>query len=241
MVVIWTKGKSHLIADALSRAPIFDPPEDSGDHMALCYSVQPKDPLLHAIYNAVIEDPVYQSLVTAIKRGKFISKLHKGHPGKIYKSVWDQILNLDNAILIIGATKMIIPATIRPLLQKQLHVAHAGITRTRELAKKHYFWPGMLTDIAAMINDCDKCIYLRPSQAAEPLQCQQRPTEPLQSVSLDLYEVRGSHYVVKCDRYSYFCWAVPLTTLKSSTVIVNMNAWFCGVGFPQFIYSDNGP
>jgi hypothetical protein len=58
MVVIWTEGKSHLIADALSRSLIFDPPEDSGDHMALCYGVQSKDPLLHAIYNAAIADPI---------------------------------------------------------------------------------------------------------------------------------------------------------------------------------------
>jgi hypothetical protein len=78
MEVIWTKGKSHLIADALSRNPIFDPPESSGDQMALCYGVQPKDPLLHSIYNAAISDPIYQSIVTAIKRGK----VTKGTPGK---------------------------------------------------------------------------------------------------------------------------------------------------------------
>jgi hypothetical protein len=67
MVVICTEGKSHLIADALSRAPPFDPSEDSGNHMALCSGVQPKDLLLHAIYKAAIADPVYQSVVTAIK------------------------------------------------------------------------------------------------------------------------------------------------------------------------------
>jgi hypothetical protein len=66
MEVIWTEGKSHLIADALSRNPIFEPPEDSGDHMALCYGVQPKDPLLHYIYNVAMSDPIYQSIVTAI-------------------------------------------------------------------------------------------------------------------------------------------------------------------------------
>jgi hypothetical protein len=53
----------------------FDPPEDSGDHMALCYGVQPKDLLLHSIYDAALADPIYQSIVTAIKRGKFVSKL----------------------------------------------------------------------------------------------------------------------------------------------------------------------
>jgi hypothetical protein len=82
---------SHLIVDALSRNPIFDPPESSGDQMALCYGVQPKDPLLHSIYDAAVADPVYQSIVTAIKRGKLVAKLQKGHPRKSYKSVWDKI------------------------------------------------------------------------------------------------------------------------------------------------------
>jgi hypothetical protein len=64
MEVIWTEGKLHLIADALSSNPIFDPPESSGDQMAFCYGVQPKDPLLHDIYDAAVADPVYQSIVT---------------------------------------------------------------------------------------------------------------------------------------------------------------------------------
>jgi hypothetical protein len=95
MEVIWTKGKSHLIADALSRNPILDPPESSSDQMALCYGVQPKDPLLHSIHDAAVSDPVYQSIVTAIERGKSVAKLQKGHPGKNYKSVWDKISVLD--------------------------------------------------------------------------------------------------------------------------------------------------
>jgi hypothetical protein len=75
MEVIWTEGKSHLIADALSRNPIIDPPQSSGDQMALCYGVQ------HSIYDAAVADPVYQSIVTAIKRG-IGRKIAKGAPWK---------------------------------------------------------------------------------------------------------------------------------------------------------------
>jgi transposase InsO family protein len=63
----------------------------------------------------------------------------------------------------------------------------------------------------------------------------------MQSVSMDLYEVRGRHFLVMCDRFSYFCWAAPLNTLKSSTVIRIIDTWFHGVGFPKYIYSDSGP
>jgi hypothetical protein len=205
MEVIWTEGKSHLIADALSRNPIFDPPEDLSNQMALCYGVQPKDLLLHSICDAAMADPIYQSIVTAIKQGKLVSKLQKGHPEKSYKSIWDQISVLDDAILVIDATQIVVPMKLRIQILKQLHEPHAGIARTRELARKHYFWSGLSTDIAAMINNCDKSQYLRPSQAAEPLQCQPKPLGPMQSVSLDLYEVRGRHFVVMCDGFSYFC------------------------------------
>jgi hypothetical protein len=231
MEVIWTEGKSHLIADALSRNPIFDPPEDSGDHMAICYGVQPKDPLLHSIYEAAMSDSIYQSIVTAIKRGKLVAMLQKGPPGKRYKSLWDQISFLDDAILVINATQIVVPMKLRHQILKQLHEPHAGINRTRELARKRYFWPGLSTDIAAMINNGDKCQYLRPSQVVEP-----KPLGPMQSVSLDFYEVRGRHFVVMCDRFSS-----PLTTLKSSTVIKTIDTWFHGVGFPQYIYSDSRP
>jgi hypothetical protein len=215
MEVIWTEGKSHLIADALSRNPIFDPPESSGDQMALCYGIQPKDPLLHSIYDAAVADPVYQSIVTAIKRGKLIAKLQKGHPGKSYKSVWDKISVLDDAILVINATQIVVSIKLRHHILKQLHEPHASINRTRALARKHFYWPGLSTDIAAMINNCDKCQFLRPSQAAEPLQCQPKPVQLMQSVSMDLYEVRGRHFLVMCDRYLDFRLG-PLTPLRTT-------------------------
>jgi hypothetical protein len=92
-----------------------------------------------------------------------------------------------------------------------------------------------------MINNCDKCQFLRALQAAEPLQCQPQPVEPMQSVSMDLYEVKGRHFLVMVDRYSYFCWTALLHTQKSSTVIKIIDTWFHGVGFPQYIFSDSGP
>jgi hypothetical protein len=78
-------------------------------------------------------------------------------------------------------------------------------------------------------------------RTAEPLQCQPKPVEPMQSVSMDLYEVRGRHFLVMCDRYSYFCWTAQLNTLKSSSVIKIIDTWFHGVGFPQYIFLDSGP
>jgi transposase InsO family protein len=130
---------------------------------------------------------------------------------------------------------------LRHQILKQLPIPHAGINRTRALAKKHFFWTGLSTDIAAMISQCDRCQLLRASQAAEPLQNQPQPIEPMQSVSMDLYEVRGRHFLVMVDRYSYFCWTAQLQSQTSSTVVKIIDNWFRGVGYPQYVFSDSGP
>jgi hypothetical protein len=46
--------------------------------MALCYGVQPKDLLLHEIYDAAVADKNYQSIITAIKRVNWFQSCKKG-------------------------------------------------------------------------------------------------------------------------------------------------------------------
>jgi hypothetical protein len=95
--------------------------------------------LLHEIYDAAVADPNYQSIVTAIRWGKMVSKLQKGHPGKNYKSVWDKISVLDDAILVINATQIVVPMKLRHQILKQLHIPYAGINRTRALRRNISF------------------------------------------------------------------------------------------------------
>jgi transposase InsO family protein len=147
----------------------------------------------------------------------------------------------DDAILVINATQKVVPMKLRHQILKQLHIPHAGINRTRALAKKHFCWPGLSTDIAGMISQCDRCQFLRASQAAEPLQNQPQPVEPMQSVSMDLYEVKGRHFLVMVDRYLYFCWTAQLQSQTSSTVIKIIDNWFRRVGYPQYVFSYSGP
>jgi hypothetical protein len=86
LTVTWTEGSGHMIANALSHNPVFDPPTDNSSDMALCYGISPRDPLLHNVYKAAKEDLNYQKIVTAIQRRKLCSQLIMGHPGKMYKN-----------------------------------------------------------------------------------------------------------------------------------------------------------
>jgi hypothetical protein len=241
LTVTWTEGRGHMIADALSCNPVFDPPTDNSNDTALCYNISPRDPLLHNIYEEAKKDLNYQKIVTAIQRCILCSKLIMGHPGKDYKGVWEELSVLNDTILVFSSTHLVIPESLRRSILDQLHMSHSGITRTRSLARKLYFWPGMSSQIASLINARDKCQNLRPSLKSEPLKKLPAPKEPMQTVSMDLYELKGIHYLCMCDRYSFFCWVSHLATLRTVTVIKIINGWFKILGYPQYIYSDNGP
>jgi hypothetical protein len=170
LTVTWTEGSGHMIADGLLQNPVFDPPTVNYNDMALCYGISPRDPLLRKVYEAAKKDFNYQKIVTAIQRRKLCSKLIIGHPGKIDKNLWDKLSVVNNTILVFSSSRLVIPESLRRSILEQLHTSHSGITRTRSLARKLYFWPRMSTQIADLINACDKCQNLRPSLKSEPLQ-----------------------------------------------------------------------
>jgi hypothetical protein len=148
------------------------------------------------------------------------------HPGKDCKGVWEELSVLNDTIVVFSSTRLVILESLRRSILDQLHMSHSGITRTGSLARKLYFWPGMSSQIASLINSCDRWQNLRPSLKSEPLQNLPASKEPMQRVSMDLYELKGIHNLCMCDIYSFFCWVSHLATLRTVTVIQIINGWF---------------
>ena len=239
--VIWVPGKTHLIADALSRAPVFAPKEKEivTCNAALAYSVA-EDPALQPLYDAAEDDTSYQQIKDAILRGTQAKDLPPDHPGKQFSSIWDDISIFDDCLLIWEDTRIIIPKSLRKEILAKLHESHSGISKTRLLAQQLYFWPGINRDIKDLISNCELCLNLRPSQHEEIL-THPKANYPMESVSLDLFEHGGDDYLVMCDRYSNFIWSQKLKKTNTTTVTTLLTKWFHDFGYPKTIMSDNGP
>ena len=80
--VQWIPGKKQVIADALSRYPVFQPEvEDQTDVLVHVLKMQEMDPALKVISDAAEKDEEYQQIVAALSAGKLTNDLQKGHPG----------------------------------------------------------------------------------------------------------------------------------------------------------------
>ena len=240
--VLWQAGKQHLIADALSRSPVFPPECDGTERIFsnLCLKVA-KDPAQQILFDAIDAD--YKAVISAVRNNK-PNSLPSVHPAHAFSSVWDNISLLDDepsTLLLYEGHRIIVPYPARQAILQRLHTSHQGLVKTRLLAQSLYFWPGMNSDIKNMIESCDACQKLRPSLGHEPLSPREPAIFPMQEVSTDLFDYAGKSYITLVDRYSGYIFVEQLSQLSTDHVIKILRHWFLLFGFPKTILSDNGP
>ena len=67
------------------------------------------------------------------------------------------------------------------------------------------------------------------------------PSYPWERIAADLFELKGSTYLLVTDYYSRFVEVQRLTTTTSSTVVRHLKTIFARLGIPTTMVTDNGP
>ena len=250
--VQWLPGKDNVIADALSRAPVFPPDvtevEDrtEEDNYVNKTTVE-KDMQLQPLLQAARCDEAYVALLDALENGKDIKDLPPSHPAKAYKSVWTELSVVGentNRLLVYDGHRIVVPLAYRQEILRRLHLSHAGIAKTRKQAQELYYWPGITNEIKALVEGCQACMKYSaslPTDGQEEETASVEPLEPMEAVATDLFEWAGAHYIVLVDRFSGFIWCQKLKRLDTRAVLDMINTVFLEHGFPCAIRSDGGP
>lgn len=216
----WSKGKSHCIADALSRSPVEDPVRDdenvggngpimeSGPDLhvrgVIVSAIQTcdldADPALDLLKKAGQEDPTYLALRDALQDD---STSRRNLPRQIilFKNVWDR-LTVEDGLVLMDCQRIIVPAQVRKEVLRLLHLPHQGVTRTYNRARTLFFWPGMRNEIVNVVESCELCQLYQPSLGREPMKSDPPAERPFESVSVDLFEYGGRSFMALVDRYS---------------------------------------
>ena len=135
--VTYVPGKTHLIADALSRAPIFSPPENEVIAVnQILANKMASDPALQQFYDAAVADFSYSTVVRALLDGKSPASLPPNHPARTFRSIWDDLSVMDDILLVLNDSRLIVPKECRAKVLQNLHSSHSGISKTKQLVKQ---------------------------------------------------------------------------------------------------------
>ena len=240
--VKWLPGKNNVIADALSRQPVFAPGGDlnldEDVPPTVCYRMI-EDPAFELLFDAAQEDPHYLRLLAAVEDQRPPDADDLGP----YAAFWNRLRvegEEKNKLVVLDDSKVVVPEPARRRILQLLHAAHGGITKTLVNARQLYYWPGMRNSITQMCADCPVCVQEQPSQQSQTLQ-PTHASRPMEMVSLDFFHWAGREYLLMVDRLSGYLWVKKMSSTTTAATCAVLETWFVDFGYPDRIRTDNGP
>ena len=122
----------------------------------------------------------------------------------------------------------------------RIHSSHQGVASCLRKAKDIVFWPGMNSEVKALVERCAVCAEFQARNASQPMQSHQLPDRPWSKVATDLFTVSGKNYLTVVDYYSDFVEVSELEDTTSRAVIQVLKEQFSRHGIPDTVVSDNG-
>ena len=198
------------------------------------------DIALDEIRQAARDDPAYSELLQCVKTGFPRDRYTLLNSLRPFWKLRDDLYNEDD--LVLYGARIVVPAALRRRVLARLHDSHRGAEATKRRARQVVYWPGIDSDIVNVVRACEPCQVLKPSQQQEPLQCDDHPTRPFESVSADFFNVAGKSFLVIVDRFSG--WPVVVSCgsdTTSSATIRHFRRLFRDLGVPVRLRTDGGP
>nr|VZH97087.1 unnamed protein product [Spirometra erinaceieuropaei] len=119
------------------------------------------------------------------------------------------------------ADRVVIPSSLRPIVLRQFHAAHHGISRMRSISRSFSYLLGIDGDIDDLVRRCSRCqqaAKMPPRQPPVPWQPSERPWS---RVHIDFAgPVNGISYLILVDAYSKWPEIAPLNPEELRTAFV---------------------
>ncbi|XP_062713226.1 uncharacterized protein K02A2.6-like [Aedes albopictus] len=251
----YVTGKDNVVADAISRAPLAEcPEEDCFRKATICEVFRKIEEVQLSSFLSISEDNIkeiaeetsqdltLQAIMSHVHSGwpRSISQVQEGV--KVYFKYRNELSTQDG--MLFRNDRIVIPYSLRKKITDKDHVSHNGTESTLKLARANVFWPGMSAQIREAVKECAICAKYAPSQPPAPMQTHPIPVHPFQIISMDVFfaEYRGDKrkFLVTVDHYSDFFEVDLLKDLTPRSTIAVCKVNFSRHGRPQLVVTDNG-
>ena len=243
-------GKSLVIADALSRAPVADSSSnpaaaeptlsDEAELMVMqaVHNLPATPSRLEEILSWQESDPVCTLIVDALANGW----PHQNQSSPDLRPYVEHRAHISLTAdgLLLYNDRIVIPSDHQADILAHLHAGHQGIAKTRRLAQQSVWWPTINKDIEVFVKSCYQCLTTR-SQHPEPLLPSPLPDLPWQRLAADFFQLGNRSHLLVVDYYSRFIEVVELSTTTAARTIAQFKSIFARHGIPAELVTDNGP
>ena len=145
----------------------------------------------------------------------------------------------DNCIM--WGNRVVIPPQGRQQLLDELHVAHPGIARMKNLARSYFWWPGLDSDIEQKAKQCDQCQINQKKSPIAPMHPWEWPGKPWSRIHLDYAgPFQGRMFLVMVDSHSKWLEVHVTHSASSAVTIEKIQTTFAALGLPETVVTDNG-
>ena len=239
-------GSKMCIADALSRACL---PTTDNDRVLS----EEMDIMVHVVLSScpvssatipefrqeTSKDSELSMLLRFVREGFPNDKRYLSSEMKQYAQLNGDIYELEGILFFDG--RLIVPLSMRSSMLSLVHEGHFGIDKTKHLARKSIYWPGMNTEIEKLVSKCAVCNKFKRAQQKEPLMPHPVPSRPWQKVGVDIFTWNKRDYLLVVDYFSRFPEVSLLVDKTAQSVVTELKSLFSRHGIPEELVADNMP
>jgi hypothetical protein len=132
--------------------------------------------------------------------------------------------------------RVVIPRAIRANILDLLHQGHAGIVRTKLLARSYVWWPG-IDNIETLIKECISCQSMFNDSDCTELIRHWEAKKPWERMHIDFMEHWGYKILVLVDSYSKWIEVCVMSRSDAAPVIERLDNFIGKIGGPNIIHT----
>ncbi|UYV64395.1 K02A2.6-like [Cordylochernes scorpioides] len=149
-------------------------------------------------------------------------------------------LTVDGECLVWGM-RVVIPPSLRIKMLTCLHETHSGMNKMKAVARSHFWWPNLDTQIEFLVNKCRSCQQSQDGPNKGKWQPWKWSTRPWQRIHIDFANKENINLLIVVDSHSKWIEAIPMRETTTRKTIEQLRRLFSSYGLPEELVSDNGP
>ncbi len=238
--IVYREGKANANADAMSRLPLPEAPEQvpiPGETILLLEHMDSTLVTSEDIKQWTRGDPVMSQALRSTLHG-----WPEQCPSEELRPYWSRRseLSVQDGCLLWGS-RVAVPPQGRENIMTELHETHPGIVRMKALARSYVWWPGIDKDLENKVHVCQECQVHQKAPVGVPMHPWEYPKRPWVRLHIDYAgPFLGKMFLIVVDAHTKWMEAFPVNSATTAATVDKLRMAFATHGLPEVVVSDNG-